>query len=520
MDKDGGYILALDCGTQSVRAILFSNTGEIVGKEKVEFEPYFSVEPGWAEQNVEVFWNGCCEACKKLQEKQPEDWQRILGVSVTTQRDTGVIVDKNGTPLRPAIIWLDQRMAKCEKPLPFYDNALFKAIGMEKAIEITRKKSRTNWIIENEPELWEKTHKYLLLSGYFIFKLTGKYADSVASQIGHVPFDYKKQCWPSSNRNYRWQLFGLSKDKLYDLVKPGEIIAGVTSSASLETGILEGIPVIAAGSDKGCETLGVGCLDLKSASMSFGTTATVQITSNSYIEPLQFMPSYPASISGYYNPEVEIFRGYWMISWFKKEFCSREMLEAKEKGISPESILNETLNLIPPGSQGLILQPFWGPGLKMPEAKGSIIGFGDIHTRAHIYRAIIEGINYALIDGMEKIEKKSKVRVEKVMVSGGGSQSDAICQITADMFGRTVLRGQTYETSGLGAAINGFVGIKVYRTYQEAISNMVHYTNTFEPDKENSKIYKALYKKVYRKIYKRLDVLYKDIKEITNYPNI
>lgn len=520
MNNDGGYILALDCGTQSVRAILFSKKGEIIGKEKMEFEPYFSLEPGWAEQNVEVFWDGCCVACKKLKEKQPKDWEEIIGVSVTTQRDTGVIVDENGTPLRPAIIWLDQRMAKCEKPLPFYDNALFKAIGMEKAIEITRKKSRTNWIIENEPELWNKTHKYLLLSGYFIFKLTGKFSDSVASQIGHVPFDYKKQCWPSSDKNYRWQLFGLSKDKLYDLVKPGDIISEVTSSASLETGILEGIPVIAAGSDKGCETLGVGCLDLKSASMSFGTTATVQITSNSYIEPLQFMPSYPASISGFYNPEVEIFRGYWMISWFKKEFCSREMLEAKEKGVSPESILNETLNLIPPGSQGLILQPFWGPGLKMPEAKGSIIGFGDIHTRAHIYRAIIEGINYALIDGMEKIEKKSKVRVERVMVSGRGSQSDAICQITADMFGRTVLRGQTYETSGLGAAINGFVGLKVYKTYEEAINNMVHYTNTFEPNEENSKIYKALYKKVYRKIYKRLNVLYKDIKEITNYPNI
>ena len=105
----------------------------------------------------------------------------------------------------------------------------------------------------------------------------------------------------------------------------------------------------------------------------------------------------------------------------------------------------------------------------MPEAKGAIIGFGDVHTRAHIYRAIIEGINYALIEGLEHIEKKSKVKVNTLMVSGGGSQSNAICQITADMFNKPVVRGQTYETSGLGAAINGFMGLKLFSSYQEAV---------------------------------------------------
>ncbi len=520
MNSNEGYILTLDCGTQSVRAILFDHSGSIIGKEKIEFEPYFSKEPGWAEQDPDVFWNNCCTACKTLKVKQPEAFKKIIGVTVTTQRDTGVVVDSEGNPLRPAIIWLDQRMAKCEEPLAFYDNIIFKTIRMDKAIKITRRKSKSNWIIENEPEIWERTHKYLLLSGYFIFKLTGKFVDSVASQIGHIPFDYKNQCWPKSNISFRWKMFGIEREKLYSLVQPGEIISGITAYASEVTGIKEDTPVIAAGSDKGCETLGVGSLDPSTASMSFGTTATVQITSDFYIEPLQFMPAYPASVPGYYNPEVEIFRGYWMISWFKKEFCAREVVEAKERGISPETILNERLNDIPPGSQGLILQPFWGPGLKMLEAKGSLIGFGDVHTRAHIYRAIIEGINYALIEGLEKIEKKSKVKVKTIIVSGGGSQSDAICQITADMFNRTVLRGQTYETSGLGAAINGFVGLKIFENYEEAVSKMVHYTSTFEPNHKNTEIYRKLYKKVYLKIYPKLESLFKEIKKITNYPNL
>ncbi len=520
MNSGEGYILTLDCGTQSVRAILFDSSGNIVGKEKVEFEPYFSKEPGWAEQDTAVFWDNCCLACQTLKARQPEDWDKIIGVAVTTQRDATIIVDKEGEPLRPAIIWLDQRMAQCREPLPFYNNVMLKAVGMAKAVEILRRQAKTNWIIENEPELWERTYKFLLLSGFFNYKLTGQYVDSVASQIGHIPFDYKRQCWAKSKADFKWKMFGIDKAKLYDLVQPGEIIAGVTAQAALATGIKEGTPVIAAGSDKGCETLGVGCRDLSCASMSFGTTATVQITSQRYLEPLQFMPAYPASIPGYYNPEIEIFRGYWMISWFKKEFGVREMIEAEARGVSPETVLDEKLADVPPGSQGLVLQPFWSPGLKMPEAKGAVIGFGDVHTRVHIYRAIIEGINYALIEGLENIEKKSKVRVKRIAVSGGGSQSNAICQITADMFNRTVVRGQTYETSGLGAAINGFVGLKVFSSYEEAINNMVHYTSFFEPDPANAQLYHELYHRVYCKIYSRLEKLYKEIKAITHYPDI
>ncbi len=151
---------------------------------------------------------------------------------------------------------------------------------------------------------------------------------------------------------------------------------------------------------------------------------------------IPFMPPYPVSIKGSFNPEVEIFRGYWMVSWFKKEFAERETLEAKERGVPPETILDEHLEDIPPGSQGLMLQPYWGPGLKMPEARGSMIGFGDVHTRAHIYRAIIEGIRYALLEGVEHIEYGSGQRLTGIMVSGGGSEGNSICQITADLFDR------------------------------------------------------------------------------------
>lgn len=513
-------ILSLDCGTQSFRAMLFDKSGELINIEKIHFEPYFSKEPGYAEQDPLLYWNSLCTAVKRLKGKYPEDFSRIIGVSLTTQRDTVVFLDKEGNPLRPAILWLDQRMAKCEDPVPAIDSAKFNIVGMKNTVEIIRRKSKANWVKENEKEIWDKTYKVLLLSGYLTYKLTGKMVDSYANQIGHIPFQYRKKNWPKSFKVYRYGMFGIGRDKLPDLLSPGDIIGNITDKASEETGIGTDLKLIACGSDKGCETLGTGCIDETSVNLSFGTTATAETTTKKYIEPIRFFPSYPSIIKDCYNPEIEIIRGYWMISWFKKEFAQREMLIASERNISPEEILNKTLDTIPPGCQGLILQPFWGASHKLPTAKGSVIGFGDVHTRAHIYKAIIEGINYSLIDGVEKLEKKTKIKVEKILVSGGGSQSDAICQITADMFGRNVYKERTYETSGLGAAINAFVALGVYKDFREAADNMVHYKKVFKPDIKNVKIYRDLYTRVYKNIYKKLKGLYDEIQDITGYPEM
>ena len=512
------YILSIDCGTQSIRALIFDKNGTLIGKKKKEFEPYFSKQPGWAEQDPEVYFDNLCIVCSELKKDCEEIFNKISGVVVTTMRDTCINLDEAGKVLRPAILWLDQRVAGKVKEFSNIENLAFRTIGMKDAIRTSQKKGKAFWIKEHEPEIWEKTDKYILISAYFHFKLTGKIVDSVANQIAHIPFDYKNKCWPKSDLSYRWTLFGVEKEKLPVLVEPGEVIGQVTREVAKITGIREGTDVIAGASDKGCETLGNGCLNTECASISFGTTATVQTTSKKYFEPIRFMPAYPSAIHGHYNPEVEIFRGYWMISWFKKEFSLREMKEALKQGISPEILLNERLDEIPPGSHGLMLQPYWTPGLLTPDAKGAIIGFGDVHTRAHIYRAIIEGINYALLEGIKKIERKSGNKIKEVAVCGGGSQSDAICQITADMLNRKVFKGQTYEISGLGASIIGYVALGVYSCYEEAIKHMFKRTKEFTPNTHNAEVYSKLYKKVYMKIYPSLKHLYKDIKEITGYP--
>lgn len=511
-------ILSIDCGTQSLRTLLFDFNGHTVDAAKIQYEkPYESPRPGWAEQDAALYWRSFLDAFKMVRERNEKLPERIAGVTVTTQRDTMVNVDADGHPLRPAIMWLDQRKASGIRKRDLWMKFSHKLVGMDESVKILESESRVNWIRANQPEIWAKTHKYLQVSGFLNFKLTGRFVDSTASQIGHIPFDYKNGRWAQPN-DIKSILFYVEREKLCDLAEPSEAIGGVTKEASEQTGLLEGTPVISSGSDKGCETIGMGCLDDKKANLSLGTTATIQVTSRKYFEPIRFMPAYPAPVPGFFNPEVEIFRGFWMITWFKNEFGINEVIEAEKRGMLHEEVLDEMLRDVPPGSMGLIAQPYWGPGLKTPEAKGSLIGFGDVHGRAHMYRAIIEGIGYALLEGLRGIERRGRIKVERLTISGGGSRSDDVCQITSDIFNLPVYRGETSEAAGLGAAVSAAVGLGIHGGYGEAVGKMVRYSKAFSPNPENSRIYEKLFEKVYMKMYGRLRPLYRKIREITGYP--
>jgi len=506
-------VLTFDCGTQSIRALLVDKDGNIAAKEQKPFSPYYSVKPGYAEQKPSVYRNAMKEVSRRIHENNPSLVNDIIAVTITTIRDTVICLDKNGEPIRDFIVWLDQREAKCETPLPFMSRVAFELVGMSEALQDQRKISRANWIAENEPDIWKKTDKFVLLSTYMVIQLTGQLLDSVASQIGHIPFDFQKKRW-FDVKNIKFPIFGVSENKLIKIAEPGTVLGTISKAVSEEFLIKENLPVIATGSDKGCETLGCGVLDNDMASLSFGTTATIQTSIRKYTEPQQFMPAYPGLVTGTYNPEIQIYRGFWMVSWFKKEFAEKEVLQAPGLGVSPEELLNRRLKEIPPGSDGLMLQPYWAPLLKSPEAKGSIIGFSGEHTRIHIYKAIIEGIGYGLLEGMKSLEKRTHTTIQGLTVSGGGSQSDEICQITADMFGKPVYKIQTYEACGLGSSMVAFVALGIYKDYPEAIAHMVRYTKTFTPDPVIHETYDELYEKVYKKIYKSLKPLYHELRVI------
>ncbi len=512
------YVLSIDSGTQSVRAIIFNKRGQIIASERTRIEPYFSVKPGYAEQDAEYYWESLKTTTNKLLQNFP-DKNKLKGVSVTTQRGTVINLDKNGKSLRPAIMWLDQRKADLEKYPGIIMNKAFWSIGMLETVKHVIRDCEANWIRQNQKDIWENTDKFLFLSGFFIYSLTGKFTDSVGSIVGYMPVNYKRHRWCKTwERNYK--MFPIDGSKLPELIEPSGILGYISDEASRKTGIPAGLPLIASASDKACEALGSGILEPHTAALSYGTTATIQTVNKKYIEVVKFIPPYPSAIPGYYNTEIMIQRGYWMIRWFMNEFGFKEVEEARNLNIEPERLFNKLLDQVPPGSMGLTLQPYWSPGVKVPgrEAKGAMIGFGDVHTRAHVYRAIIEGIAFALKEGMIKTQNRSGKTINKVIVSGGGAQSPAILQITADIFDLQVDQPTITETSALGAAINTAVGIGWYPDFETAVREMTSVQHSYMPDEKTRAIYGRLFHEVYLKMYKRLKPLYNSIKEITNYP--
>ncbi|MDR1734437.1 MAG: FGGY-family carbohydrate kinase [Oscillospiraceae bacterium] len=500
-------ILVYDMGTQSARAMLVDKAGNILGKAQKKYEePYFSPEPGWAEQKPSFYWEALCECSRKLKTMLPDRWGDIIALTCTTIRDTCLCLDATRQPLRNCILWLDGRESSNES-LPAVNKLLYALVGKTETVKLQRRVSACNWIAEHEPELWAKTDKFVLLSCWLNYMICGNLRDAAASTIGHLPFSNKARTWMKPNDLIR-PLFDIRDSQTYELAESGEVLGTVTAAAAKLLEVPEGLPLIASGSDKACETIGLGCIHEGSAALGFSTTATVEVTTSRYVEPYPLVPPYVSILPGHWTPEVEIYRGYWLVSWFKREFARYEAAEAEREGISTEELLNRQLSSIPAGCLGLILQPYFNPGLVMPHARGAALGFTSAHTRMHFYRAIIEGINFGLMEGLYSIEQRSKSKVHRLMIAGGGSQSAEICQITANMFGLPLQRIHTHEATGLGAALTAFVGMGEFADYDAAIAAMVRPAEAFQPDAAQHKIYQRLYTEVFAKAFDRLQPLY------------
>ena len=510
------YILTLDLGTQSARAIIIDKHGNLLAKEQRKYKPaYESPKKGYCEQDPKVYFNYLSDASKMLATTRPDLMKNVAGVVLTTFRDTQVLLDENNNVLRPSILWLDQRLATYVPKIPLWKRILFGIVGMTPVVKSNQLKSAAHWIKGSEPEVWAKMKRYLNISTYFNFLLTNEFKDTVSNLTGHFPIDYKNGIL-YSKLNLKRGIFDIPYSSMCELIKPNEVIGYITKEASEITGIPEGLPLFGSGSDKSCESLGNGCIDPTTASISYGTASTVAITSKKYVEPSPFMPSYMSVQRDHYNAELQIYRGYWMLNWFKNEFCKSDSLEADILHLTTLDVLNKKMLEIGPGSDGLVLQPYWGPSLERPNSRGAIVGFSEKHTRLHLYRAIIEGIAYCLREGKEAIEKKEGKKVEYIVISGGGATSNAICQITADIFNTPVVKTHTVEASSLGAAICGFISLGVYKDEKEAKEHMIRYVERFEPNKENAAKYDELYKKVYTKMFGRLKGLYSALRETTN----
>lgn len=506
--------LVIDVGTQSLRASIIDQKGTTLAFCKEKYEtPYLSPSSGFAEQDADFYLDRLCKATERLDRENKGLRQSVLGRSVVPFRDTAVLLDKNKNPIRPCILWLDQRVERLhEKNLRFYERILFRLIGRKDTVIYNSERTPTHWIKSHEKVNWAKRKYYSPLGGYFNYRITGNLVCSTADTIGHYPINFKTGKW-FGKRHPKQSVFGIPYSALVPLIPPSSLIGKVTEEFSLKSHIPCGTKVYASGSDKACETFGNGCRDKTTASVSLGTACTIDVVDSKYSEPERFLPSYITPYKGGYDLEVQIYRGLWMIRWYIDNFGANDRVEAERMHLSVEDYLDRMVAKIPAGSDGLVLQPYWGPGLKRPNAKGSIVGFSAVHTRFHLVRAIYEGIAFALKEGLDEIRKKTHRKPDYIVLSGGGSSNAVIPQIIADVFGLECHISSTPESCSLGGAMAGFVSAGVFSSPKDAVKSRVKEGKIIQPNPSNHALYERLYQSVYRKRYPSLKQIYGNCKK-------
>ncbi len=509
------HFIVIDGGTQNVKAFVFDLNGNVISKSVFPVAPYFSVAPYFAEQDAEKYLAIVKKTVREAVKNSKLSFEDISAISITTHRSTIIPVDEKGKPVRAAITWLDERKTEGLR-LPYgASRLLVKLVGKEYMMKEYQRRSKFNWMKKYEPENYERTYKFLTASSYIFSALTGEFKDSSAMIVGIFPIDLKHLTW--YDFPFVYKALGVSKEKLPTLVSPVDIAGYVSKKGAEEFGLKEGLPVIIAAGDKQSELLAGGGINSKIAEVSYGTAAVIEILTDRFVShPHMDFFTWGSAIPEKWVLEGLVGGGYWMVSWFEREFARHELIEAKKLGISPETLLDREMSEIPPGSEGLVLQPYWFPFAFDPASRGAIIGFSAKHTRVHVYRAIIEGIAFELKRVLEVIRDYSGFYPEILTVGGGGSESCEIMQITSDIFNLPARRMHTPYLSALGAAIDAAVAMNIYSGFSEALEKMSRVKDTFYPQKKAVKIYDALFRDVYKNIYPALRKLYHKTDKIVN----
>src|SRR4030042_1524107 len=404
------HFIVIDGGTQNIKAFIFDENGNEVHGESSPVAPYFALQPKFSEKDAGAYLRIAQEMTRRVVQNSRVPADTIAGVAITTHRSTVVPVDRNGSPVRSAITWLDERKTEGLKlPGGPVMSLAFKAARMEERLREYQRRSKFNWLKRHEPENYARTFKFLTISSHILHSLTGEFKDCSSMIVGLFPIDLKGLQWHPWKIIY--EIFGVERDRLPVLVS------------------------------------------------SEGTAAVIELLSSKYVtHPRMDFFTWGAAIPGHWALEGFVGRGYWMVSWFKGEFGKREEDEASRLGVPPEVVLDKQLTDIPPGSMGLLVQPYWHPREKDPLSKGAMIGFSGEPTRKPVNREIIVGISYELRRLGELMVKHSGNSITELRVGGGGVQSDEIMQITADVFGLPAMRMPTSNLAALGAALDAAGG--------------------------------------------------------------
>jgi xylulokinase len=486
MDRD--LVIGLDSSTSATKAIAWTREGHAVAEGRSPI-PLASPAADWYEQNPDDWWNSGCAALRDLLGRVSP--ARIAALAISAQRETFVPLAADGSAVRPAIVWLDQR---CRDEVGWLSGL----VGERRIHEISGKPVdmapvayRMAWMLRNEPEQYQRTAMFADVHAYLTWRLTGSFQTSWASADPLGLFDMREKAWSAEIL----QALHLDAGQLPLAAAPGTVLGCVDENAAALTSLPAGTPVVAGGGDGQAAGLGVNALTPSRAYLNLGTAVVAGIHASEYRTGQAWRTMGSCSGEGYYL-ETSLRSGTFLLDWFLEQ-CG---------AAGRRSLESEAANL-PVGSGGVLAVPYWGAVMTPywdPNARGCLIGLTGAHRTAHLYRALLEGIalEQALVTKM--IEQEAGIEVREFVAIGGGAASDLWRQIIADACGKPVRRSATVEASSLGAAMCAATGAGWFDTVPaaaEAMSGKVAHST--EPCADRVARYAELLE-IYREIYPQL----------------
>ena len=496
------YLLGIDCGTSVVKCCIMDLEGNELATANRKC-PADVPNPGWTELDMYSVWNGVKEIIPECIAKVGISADQIAGIGVTGQGDGNWYVDKDGEPLGKAILWTDGRSIDIL-------NRWMDAGIVKEAFKTTgtgpypgSANSIMRWNIENQPDLVKRAYKNLWSKDWVQLRLTDVFStdETDPSLFG---LDIKKRCYSDEVI----KMYGLedAKHLLPEIVQSQEIVGYVTDKAASETGLAKGTPVVKGMFDMDATALGVGCIVEGDACTILGTTcANEAVCAAPAFEPANVGMSICHGMPGLWLKAMGVNYGTPNIDFMLKNFGLPYYQEAEKRGVNIFTVMDEVLERTAPGCQGIVYSPYLCPGgerapFVKPEARAQFFGLTEEHTLDQIARSVYEGIGLSMVDAYDNIP----VKLNKIVLSGGGAKSSVWCQILSDITGQELEIPSGTEFGAKGVAIFAGVAVGLYSDVQDAVKKTIKLERKYEPNMELHKKYQGLFK-VYRKL--RDDVL-------------
>ena len=484
-----GYFLGIDTSTTSSKALLIDANGEVIA---VASSPHTlqTPKPLWSEQNPLEWWDAVSASVKSVLEKAGISGERVAAIGLTGQMHGLVLLDQAGNVLRPAILWNDQRtQSQCDE--------IHRRIGKEKFIQITGNVALTGftapkilWVQENEPEVFAKAKHVLLPKDYIRFKLTGEYAMDKADGAGTVLFDLKSRDWSAEVLN----ALGIDTSWMPRTFEGTEFTGHVTEEAASLTGLKVGTPVAAGGGDQAAQAVGVGAVEAGIVGLTVGTSGVIFATTPSaLVEPEGRLHAFCHAVPGMWHFMGVMLSAAGSLQWYHDTLAP---------DMSFDDLVTEA-ELAPAGCEGLLFLPYLsGERTPYPDplARGAFIGLTLRHSRAHMTRAVLEGVAFGLKDSFTLIQNAGLGKITQVRASGGGTKGALWRQILASVLEAELVTVNTSEGAAFGAALLAGVGAGAWVDVPTACKRTVRITGQTYPDQSQVNMYRKMYP-LYQELY-------------------